>query len=230
MSARLETAFAETGCALDPRGLDWPDHYIVSHGNSGALASFAVKERMLLSRGDRVVLDTPRGLEWGDVLGPASVRQSRLLGLGDGVILREFTIADEVTLAAARLRAREVFEAARCQARTCPLEILDVEILLDGRRAFVQFLSPAADGIEEFAVRLGTSCGLEVLMENLALPVAEDADSGCGKPNCGRAEGGSCSSCGAGGCSSCGDPKVDLRAYFGHLRGQMEASQRTPLL
>jgi hypothetical protein len=71
-------------------------------------------------------------------------------------------------------------------------------------------------------------------IENLTQPSAapeEEHHGGCGQPGCGRAAGGSCTSCGTGGCSSCGSGKTDLRPYFAHLRAKMDQQpQRTPLL
>jgi hypothetical protein len=106
--------------------------------------------------------------------------------------------------------------------------------LLDGRRAVVQYLGPTETDLSALADGLARDNWF-VLFENLAAPVPttdEEAHGGCDKPDCGRAAGGGggCTSCGTGGgCSSCGGGKVDMRAYFAHLRGQMEARGRVPL-
>src|SRR5262245_32182846 len=190
---------------------EWPEHYLVAHGKNGALASFAVETPMQLRRGDRVVLQTNRGLEAGEVRGQASVRQARLLGVGAGVILRRFGDADEEARTAGQLQAQNLFETGRNLAHNFGLaiEIHDVEVLHDGRQATVQFVSPATADLERFALELGRACDLQVLLENLALP---EETHGCGKPDCGRSAGGSCSTCGSGGgCSSCGSHKADMR-------------------
>jgi hypothetical protein len=112
------------------------------------------------------------------------------------------------------------------------LELLDIEILLDGSTAVIQFLGEAANREAELAEFLHRKHGLKILLENLSVPVPPDehAHAGCGKPDCGR-EAGGCTSCSTGGgCSSCGAGKVDMRAYFAHLRDKMDERPRTSLL
>src|SRR5437899_2307164 len=92
---------------------EWPEHYLVAHGKNGALASFPVETPMQLRRGERVVLQTSRGLEAGEVRGAASVHQARLLGVGAGVILRRFSETDRDAQAAALDLAQRIFETGR---------------------------------------------------------------------------------------------------------------------
>jgi hypothetical protein len=149
--------------------------------------------------------------------------------------VRRASEADEAEARRLRALAHVVFaEARRLTAEGgLPFEILDVELLLDGRRAIVQHLRWADCDYDPFAEALGRAQGVEVFMEDLALPPSPAAEEhgGCGQPGCGRANGGGgCSSCGTGGgCSSCGG-KVDMREYFAHLRTKMEQKQRVPLL
>ena len=89
-------------------------HYLVSHGKSGALGSFATLEPLCLRRGDRVIIDSPRGREVGTVLCPATVRQSRLLGaVSASTIVRSCGPADEAALEQARALEQPLFEAGR---------------------------------------------------------------------------------------------------------------------
>jgi cell fate regulator YaaT (PSP1 superfamily) len=210
------------------------DQYLVSFGASGGLGCFTVQEALTLERGDRVVLRTPRGLEVGEVRGPATLRQARLAGtLAAGDIIRRFTSADEADSARLRSRADQVF--AVCVAESArlglPLQVVDVEILLDGRHAIVQFLGADAE-VAVLAEVVERGFDLEIRFENLAQQSAmeEPGQGGCGKPDCGRVDGsGGCTDCGSGGCGTCGAGHIDLRAYFAHLRGKMEASNRIPL-
>lgn len=213
------------------------DQYVVGFGKSGGLGCFTVVEAMELSRGDRVVVRTARGIEFGEVLGPATLRQARLIGaLAAGDILRRCTTDDEVAHVRLRRQGDALFES--CRARVAELglvlQILDVEVLLDGRHAIVQFVGGADADAEKLAAALPAN-EMELRFENLATPASpgheEHSHGGCGKPDCGRTEGGGCSTCGTGGgCSSCGASQVDLRPYFAHLRDKMEAQHRTPLL
>jgi cell fate regulator YaaT (PSP1 superfamily) len=214
------------------------DQYVVSFGKGGGVGVFTAHEPMPLLRGDRVVVRSPRGIEAGSVLCAATLGQARLLGAtAAGPLLRPLGTKDDALLRELRPRARQLFEAARQDAREqcLALEILDVEILLDEQQAILQFVGdePQLDG---FAQLLEQRFGLQIRLENLAQPSApsEEAEhGGCGKPDCGRAEGGEggCTTCSTGGgCSSCASgSKVDLRDYFGHLREKMQKDQRLPL-
>jgi hypothetical protein len=210
--------------------------YLISHGKSGGFGRFSSSLPLNLGRGDRVVIESKRGLEIGNVLCPASERHVQFLaGTPAGHLLRRAIPADDEALRRAQLLGRQIFDDGRTLAAksgVC-LEIVDVEILLDGT-AIVQFLGGAAEDHAALADALQKTFSLTVLMENLALPAPEAEDhhhGGCGKPDCGKAGGGGCTSCGSdGGCSSCGSGKVDVKAYFSHLRSKMDDRFRTPLL
>ena len=211
--------------------------YLVSHGHSGAVGRFAAEGPLSCRRGDRVIVESRRGLELGVVLCPTTARHARLLAdPAVGRLVRRATDADEAEARRLRALAHTLFEEGRRLAaeRELPFEVLDVELLLDGRRAVVQHLRWADCDYVPFAEALGDTHNIEILMEDLTLTEApaEEEHGGCGEPGCGRADGGSgCTSCGTGGgCSSCGSKKVDMRDYFAHLRTKMEQKQRVSLL
>jgi len=211
------------------------DYYLVNHGRNGLLGSFEVDQPMALARGARVVIQTARGLEMGTVLCPAGVRQARLLGAtSSGTLLRIVTDDDLQSLSILRGREQALFEAGRRWVETLglPLEIVDVELLLDGRQAWLNFVGGETVEMGELPTRLAEESGVEVHLENLAIPATKHDEAehhGCRKPDCGKTLGG-CSSCGSGGgCSTCGGTKVDLRPYFANLREHMEASPRVAL-
>jgi hypothetical protein len=226
--------------ASNPPGTEGPTHdqFIVSHGKSGVLGVFTAAEALSLRRGQHVILQTGRGVELGTVLGPATLRQARLLGaVSTGQLLRRAADADEARRAGLALLEQQLFDAGRAWVTQAALalEILDVDLLFDGQQALVQFVGKDA-GAEKLAQALEEQFRLTVRLENLAVPGVpepeEHAHGGCDKPDCGRtADGaGGCTTCSTGGgCSSCGSGKVDLRPYFGHLRDKMEANQRIPL-
>jgi hypothetical protein len=208
--------------------------YLVSHGGGG-VGRFAAPAPLACRRRDRVVVATRRGLELGVVLCEATARHARLLADAEvGGLLRRADDADEAEARRLRALADRLFEDGRATAAACglPIEVLDVEVLFDGRRAIVQHVRGGDFDAGPFAEALGRRHGVEVLLEDLALPPAPEGEhGGCGEPGCGRAAGGGCTSCGTGGsCSSCGTGKVDMRAYFAHLRSKMEQNQRVPLL
>src|SRR4051794_8331161 len=145
-----------------------PEFYLVSHGKSGGLGSFRAALPHCLRRGDRVVIDSPRGREIGTVLCPASVRQSRILGaVASWTIVRPLTAADSSTLQQGRDLEQRVFEAARrlAQSEALPVEILDVEVLFEGR-AILQFVGPDATPLDAFAQNLSSAFQIDIRLEN----------------------------------------------------------------
>lgn len=216
--------------------------YMVSYGKSGGLGCFAAEPAQGWPRGTQVVVKTLRGLEVGTVLRPASARQVRLLGSATaGRVLRDVIAADADVLQRHHRLGQDLFDHARglVQDLRLPLEILDVEILFDGNQAVLQYLGAEEGDFLPLVENLETRFALEVRLENLSRAPAENHDEdhheggGCGKPDCGKTDGGGgCTSCSTGGgCSSCGSAKVDMKAYFAHLRTRMEEqTQRTPLV
>jgi hypothetical protein len=211
--------------------------YLVSHGKSGGFGRFIAAYPLSLKRGDSVVVESRRGLEIGTVLCPATAGHIELLaGTPAGRLLRRAQPADERAVQDLHSLARIIFADSRVLANTLGLrlEIVDVEVLMDSSSAVIQFLGATDDDFTPLVNAVLEKHGLIALMENLALPLTEPAEEhgGCGKPDCGQAEGGGgCTSCGTGGgCSSCGAGKVDMAAYFGHLRSKMDERVRTSLL
>lgn len=207
---------------------DEQDQFVVSHGKNGVIGVFTLTEPMTIARGDRVIVQSARGVEIGAVLGPASIRQARLFGAtSTGLLLRSVSPADDARILDLKEREQDFFELARAVAMHDGIEIdiLDVDLLFDGMQAIVQFVGDS-DKIEAFAQRLEEELHITIRMENLAMPAPHD-EHRCDKPDCGRESGG-CSTCSTGGgCSTCGSSKVDMREYFGHLRAKME--KRIPL-
>jgi cell fate regulator YaaT (PSP1 superfamily) len=212
--------------------------YLVSYGSTGGFGCFAGDSELACDRGERVVIETLRGMEVGVVLCEATDQHARLLPAhSGGRLLRRATDQDEMALGHMRQQAQVLFQRCRDLAADLglPLEVLDVEVLFDGSQVIIQHLAPPDCNAAALVEALAREHGLTVRLENLALTpavVKEESGGGCGKPDCGRVEGGGgCTSCGSSGCSSCGGGKVDMRQYFAHLRGKMEQHlERTPLL
>jgi hypothetical protein len=209
--------------------------YLVSHGKSGGFGRFAATQPLDLARGDRVIIRTARGLEIGTVLCLASERQVQILArTSPGWIERPVEPADDEAQRRLQRLGQQMFDHARASAGRLQLavEIVDIDMLLDGSAAIIQFLGPEAVDCTPLLHELESEFGLTVLLENLAAlsPDVEDNEHGCGKPDCGQMNGG-CASCSTtGGCSACGGGKVDMAAYFSHLRSKMDERMRTPLL
>jgi hypothetical protein len=193
-------------------------------------------------RGDRVVIRGAQGLELGEVLCQATEDHSRFLSrTALGELLRLASEDDERAAERAHRRALAIAEDARRLADEMglPLEVLDVELFLDGSQATVNHLRQVECDYRPLVSTLSRKYDVLIVMQNLALPVElEAAGKGCGKPGCGQAEGGGCGSCGSGGCGTggcatgCGSgaKKDDVAAYLTGLREQMERRGRTSLL
>ncbi len=208
------------------------DQFLVAFGKNGIVGAFTLGEPMPLRRGQRVVIETDRGIELGAIVRPATLTQARIFGAAAaGQILRIATEHDERLACTHADHANAIFATARreAQATGLKLEILDIDLLLDGRSAIVQFVGEEA-GTERLAETLGLEFDIRVRFENLAIPAKPDPESArCDKPDCGK-EAGGCSTCSTGGgCSSCGSAKTDISPYFAHLRKNMEAERRIPL-
>jgi hypothetical protein len=203
--------------------------YLLSYGATGEFGRFRPLATMSFRRGDRAVVRSHRGLELGQVLCAATPGHARVLpNTTVGQILRPATVDDD--LAAERLRgtSQSVFIDARRLAveLALPLEVLDVEVLLDGQHAILHHLSWADFDERPLVSSISRAHGLHLRLHTLRTEAEpEEEEGGCGRPGCGKESGGSC---GTGGCSTCSTGK-DMKAYFSALREQMHRD-RVPLL
>ena len=210
--------------------------YLVSFGLTGEFGRCRAAVPLALRRGERVVVRGPRGIEIASVLREATPRHARFLpNTTVGQLLRRAGDADEDADSSMRVRGRQLFERGRHLAAelSLPLELLDVEVLLDGEHAVLHLLRWADTDVRPFVSTLSREFELHVALADLSRPAeaADHGDAGCGRPDCGRQEGGGCSTCGSGGgCGTCGSAKPqDMTLYFAQLREQME-QRRTTLL
>ena len=214
---------------------EFGDQFVAAFGKDAALGCFAAAQASSFSRRERVLVKTPRGLEIGEILGPATLRQARLLGAqAQGDIVRPLTSTDEATVRRMHELAGELLaQSERLLLETnSELSLIDAEVFFDLRHALLHILHPNPDDLATFVETLCERTGLIVRLANLAIAPEPEPQHGCDKPDCGSG-GGGCTSCSTGGCSTgCGTGSTaapDLRPYFAHLRDQMETSQRIPL-
>jgi cell fate regulator YaaT (PSP1 superfamily) len=211
--------------------------YLLSYGLQGDFGRFRSARPLFCQRGDAAVVRSHRGLELGRVLGPARPGHARFLpNTSVGQLLRLATMADEEAVARGRERGRTIFERGRTLAaqQNQPLELLDVEVLLDGEHVVLHLLRDDGVDVRPFVSTISREFAVHVLVEDWTWPGHGDEaeDHGCGRENCGRAGGeGGCSSCGSdGGCATCGVARPEeVTRYFAGLREQMER-RRTNLL
>ena len=192
------------------------------------------------SRGDRVVVRGPRGLELGTVLCEALDRFQHSSEV-DGEVLRLASLQDLATAERNEALGQTILSAA--EDAGLPISFIDIEVSLDAQTAILHGLPwDECDASPLFAA-LSDRFGLAIrLLDMSRAPTFKDPPdpekATCGKPDCGTGSGG-CTSCGTGGgCStgSCSKGAVksagELTAYFADLRQKMEAQglTRTPLI
>lgn len=207
--------------------------YVLAYGVSGEFGRFRPVRPIDAGRGDRAVVRTHRGLEFGEILCVARPGHATFLpNTTVGKLLRLATADDVVAAERMRARAVELFDAARRAVAelVLPLEVLDAEVLLDGEQAVLHHLSWGAFDERDLVSSLASRFDLRVMLHSLKVEAPAEEAPGCGKEGCG---GGNCSSCGSGGCGTCGSPDAgELREYFAGLREQMEqqTAGRVPLV
>lgn len=211
------------------------NEYLVSYGRAGDFGRFQATQSVRCRRGDRVVIRAGADLDIGVVLCQADAGHARFLSRTSlGELLRIANDEDERTAQRRQALSQEIFDHARrlTEEHALPLEIVDAEVCLGGKQAAVYYLCRQSCDYRSLVSSLARIHDLAILMHNLALPAVEEEDHGCGKPGCGKTEGGGCSSCGSGGCSTCGKSthKDEVAAYLVGLRTKMEESSRTSLL
>jgi hypothetical protein len=185
--------------------------YLLCYGKAGDFGRFEADQPLSCRRGQRLVIRSDRGDEIGVVMRAASAGHEALLaGRQVGRILRIAEGADLDLAEHLQQRSESLFREARHLAarHALPLEVLDAEILFDGRQGVLYCLKPRDLQLEGVLETLARDSGLTVTIRDLATPIEErgeegqPAGEGCGAPGCGHGALG-CGSCSSGACSSC---------------------------
>jgi hypothetical protein len=180
-----------------------PRSYLLNYGKAAELGRFTFEMPAALSRGACVVIQSPRGLELGTVLRPAPGPDSAVGQIPtSGTILRPASSEDRSKTADLHHRCKILFAQGRRLAESLelPLEIVDTEILLDGRNAYVHYLSRSSFDARSLIEELSDRHTLLVRLHNLIEESHEE--SGCSSCSS-HSAGGGCGNCPSGGCSSC---------------------------
>lgn len=197
-------------------------HYLVRHGTPGFLGRFApvADANGDFVRGRSFVVRSRRGLELGELLGPADS------GFDDpflGELLRPASNGDLADGASRLATASQLYLDA--QRLACeiglPLALLDLELLLDGRHAVLHAVRLGDCDAGPLLAALGERHDIVVLLFDLTVATEVHDDPGCG--SCGDGGCGTGGGCGDGGCGTCSaGGAAELAAYFADLRAQME--------
>lgn len=211
--------------------------YLVQYGRSAFVGRFRAASSF--TRGERVVIRGPRGLELGVVLNEASERFAQTLE-GDGELLRLAPLEDFAAAERNEALGQRILAAAEDSG--LPIGFIDIEVSLDAAAAVLHGLPWSECDASPLFAELSDRFGLAVRLLDLSrTPTRADPPdpekATCGKPGCGTDAAG-CDSCSTGGCStgSCSKGQVksaaELTAYFADLRHKMEAENmvRRPLV
>ncbi len=213
--------------------------YLLGYGTLGDFGRFYPVTPLTCRRGQRAVVRGHRGVELATVLGEARPGHAAFLpNTTVGQLLRVATPDDEAAARRQRERGQVLFEDARSRAAelALPLEVMDVEVLLDGEHAVLHYVRWSDFDPRPFVSALSRQFAVHLALQDLtqsgagaAEEVEDDHEHGCGRPDCGSEGGGGCGT--GGGCSTCGlKSAVDLKARFAGLRTQMEAHGGGPLV
>jgi hypothetical protein len=193
--------------------------YLVRYASSRNVGRFSSDEIGLV-RGDSVILNTNRGLEYGEVLAPGSGLEL------SGSIIRKCNSDDHHSLQLIADRSSmisqqiiEIFSRFNSHA-------LDLELLFDNRTLIVELITLPGDELIDRIQALEEEFNVEVRWVRSVQIKEPEIASGCS--TCGSESGGcgSCGSTGSCGTSSCSSGKVssaaELTNYFANLRKEME--------
>ncbi len=166
----------------------------------GHVGRFTSVDAVGYPRGRKVVLRTARGLELGEVLGPADA--AAVPGQSDGSILRAVTIEDQLLEARLEKNRQAAFDACneRILASRLSATLIDVEHLFDGRSLFFYFLGDVPPELESLAGELAEVYDAAAEFGRFADTLATGCGPGCGTD---EASGGGCTTC-ATGCAVAG--------------------------
>lgn len=167
--------------------------HLVRFGVMGWIGRFGSAEAVQYAPGQRVICQTFRGLEIGEVLDDQFVGES-LTVCGD--ILRPVAKADGLILTRLnkhRLRAIEACGRMLAEQGVQAI-LLDAEQTFDGKNLFFYFLGEVTPEVEEITGLLAEEYEAKVQSRKFTDLLV----NGCG-PGCG----GEASKCGTGGCGNC---------------------------
>lgn len=151
---------------------------------------FTSVDAVVFPRGSRVVCRTSRGLEVGEVLGPADPASA-----SDGSLLRGVTVEDDLLISRQERNRSEA--CAACQTlleeRQIDAVLMDVEHLFDGESLYFYFLGEVTPEVDQLTSELADAYDTQVRFRQFADVVT----AGCG-PDCGTEAGAGCgTSCGS---------------------------------
>ena len=171
----------------------------------GALAEIHVATAIVpMSRGQRVVVRSRRGLQWATVTGEVANHEDGGSPDSDVKILRPVNESDDLLIARLDRDKRQAVESCREKLKAVGSRsiLLDVDQTLSGDTLIMHFLgdidAAGADVVQDVAELYEKVVQTEQVASGLNRGCGDACESGgCGTGNCGSGN------CGSGNCGSC---------------------------
>lgn len=167
------------------------NRYVVRYGISRHVGEFAAKMSASIGRGAQVIIRSERGVEWGEVLCPASEKTREYLNVTDetGSILREVGQEDLVKREEIREKERAEFLGGQemINERKLQMQLVDVEHLFGDERLVFYYLAENRVDFRELVKALAKHFHTRIEMRQIGVRDEAKllADYGdCGKPVC----------------------------------------------
>jgi hypothetical protein len=191
--------------------------YLIRYGTASQIGRFGANPESAFARGDLVVIRSHRGIELGEVLVEGGDQASELGGTSSATrILRPAALED--IREAQRAEGERDGRFAKCaqvlEGGAWPIDLIDVEPLLEGKRTVLHYLGARLPDVTPLLAAFRSSCDLDIMFQPVGLDEPMDDpepehEHGCGSCSasggCGSASGG----CGtSGGCGDCGVKKL----------------------
>ncbi len=178
----------EDSIANEPSPNRTSGKYIVRCGAMRTLCVLKSKEDF--TYGVKVIARTPRGVEFGEILCPATAQAiTHLVDPPEGQVLRRVTSEDEHELAHLHSRGEDEFKACKRAIGDLKLDmqLVDVEHLFGGERVVVFYLAENRVDFRALVKRLASEFQTRVEMRQIGVRdearlLADYGD--CGKPVC----------------------------------------------
>lgn len=193
VEGRLEIdrdSLPQTDASRKTESDDGIQRFLIRYGALGWVGRFGTVDGVECQFRDRVVVQTERGLEVGEVLADPADGTGVTNGKPTGEVLR-VVASDE--LRQFGQRRRELFpvliseSTAALTEAVLPLEIVDGELLFDGESAVLYFLGESHPDAGPLVTDVARQHGLERIE---LCPLIDPPPTGCG--SCGCDDGGGC--------------------------------------
>ena len=191
-----------------PNEPDGVHRYLIRYGALGWVGLFGTVHRLDCRFKDRVVLQTFRGLELGEVLtDPSDPQTQQSKEKPTGELLR-IAATDEVSLFESASEALVSQLLRESQTALSDLEVaadvIDAELLFDQKKAVLYYLGDASPKLTDLRESLAAKLGVDSIewQSLIEQPQGCGSGGGCSSGGCGSSGGGGCSS---GGCSTGSD-------------------------